>query len=53
MVLSRRGGPASGLFHPDAEMVDISPNFISDIETGKRWLSSDMLVSLGDALNSV
>jgi transcriptional regulator with XRE-family HTH domain len=34
-----------------AEMVDISPNFISDIETGKRWLSSDTLVNLADALN--
>jgi transcriptional regulator with XRE-family HTH domain len=33
-----------------AEMVDISPNFISDIETGKRWLSSDTLVNLADAL---
>ena len=29
-----------------AEMLDISPNFISDIETGKRWLSSDTLVNL-------
>jgi transcriptional regulator with XRE-family HTH domain len=33
-----------------AEMVDISPNFISDIETGKRWLSSDTLVNLAEAL---
>jgi transcriptional regulator with XRE-family HTH domain len=34
-----------------AEIIDISPNFISDIETGKRWLSSDTLVNLADALN--
>jgi transcriptional regulator with XRE-family HTH domain len=34
-----------------AEIVDISPNFISDIETGKRWLSSDTLVNLAEALN--
>jgi transcriptional regulator with XRE-family HTH domain len=34
-----------------AEMLDISPNFISDIETGKRWLSSDTLVKLAEALN--
>jgi transcriptional regulator with XRE-family HTH domain len=34
-----------------AEMVDISSNFISDIETGKRWLSSDTLVSLADVLS--
>jgi transcriptional regulator with XRE-family HTH domain len=34
-----------------AEMVDISPNFVSDIETGKRWLSSDTLVNLAEALN--
>jgi transcriptional regulator with XRE-family HTH domain len=34
-----------------AEMLDISPNFISDIETGKRWLSSDTLVNLAEALN--
>ncbi|MDR3170630.1 MAG: helix-turn-helix domain-containing protein [Treponema sp.] len=34
-----------------AEIVDISPNFISDIETGKRWLSSDTLVNLAGALN--
>ncbi|GHV82469.1 hypothetical protein AGMMS49991_10270 [Spirochaetia bacterium] len=33
-----------------AEMVDISPNFISDIETGKRWLSSDTLINLAEAL---
>jgi transcriptional regulator with XRE-family HTH domain len=33
-----------------AELLDISPNFISDIETGKRWLSSDTLVNLADAL---
>jgi transcriptional regulator with XRE-family HTH domain len=34
-----------------AEMLNISPNFISDIETGKRWLSSDTLVNLAEALN--
>jgi len=34
-----------------AEILDISPNFISEIETGKRWLSSDTLVNLAEALN--
>jgi transcriptional regulator with XRE-family HTH domain len=34
-----------------AEILDISPNFISDIETGKRWLSSDTLVNLAEALS--
>ena len=34
-----------------AEIIDISPNFISEIETGKRWLSSDTLVNLAEALN--
>jgi transcriptional regulator with XRE-family HTH domain len=33
-----------------AEMIDLSPNFISDLETGKRWISSDTLVNLADAL---
>jgi len=33
-----------------AEIINISPNFISDIETGKRWLSSDTLVNLATAL---
>jgi len=33
-----------------AEMLDISPNFISEIETGKRWLSSDTLVNFAKAL---
>ena len=33
-----------------AEILDISPNFISDIETGKRWLSSDTLVNISGAL---
>jgi transcriptional regulator with XRE-family HTH domain len=33
-----------------AEMLDISPNFISEIETGKRWLSSDTLVNFAEAL---
>ena len=34
-----------------AEILDLSPNFISEIETGKRWLSSDTLVNLAEALN--
>jgi transcriptional regulator with XRE-family HTH domain len=34
-----------------AEMVDISSNFVSDIETGKRWLSSETLVNLAEALH--
>jgi transcriptional regulator with XRE-family HTH domain len=34
-----------------AEILDISPNFISDIETGKRWLSSDTLVNISKALD--
>ena len=34
-----------------AEMLDISPNFISDIETGKRWLSSDTFVNLAESLD--
>jgi transcriptional regulator with XRE-family HTH domain len=34
-----------------AEMLDISPNFVSDIEGGKRWVSSDTLVKLATVLN--
>ena len=34
-----------------AEILDISPNFISDLETGKRWLSSDTLVNISEALD--
>ena len=34
-----------------AEILDISPNFVSDMETGKRWLSSDTLVNLAQALD--
>ncbi|MDR0623524.1 MAG: helix-turn-helix domain-containing protein [Treponema sp.] len=34
-----------------AEKLDISPNFISDLETGKRWLSSDTLVNISAILN--
>jgi transcriptional regulator with XRE-family HTH domain len=34
-----------------AEILDISPNFISEIETGKRWVSSDTLVNFADALD--
>jgi transcriptional regulator with XRE-family HTH domain len=33
-----------------AEILDISPNFISEIETGKRWVSSDTMVNLAAAL---
>jgi len=33
-----------------AEILNVSPNFISDMETGKRWLSSDTLVNLAEAL---
>jgi transcriptional regulator with XRE-family HTH domain len=33
-----------------AEKLDISPNFISDLETGKRWLSSDTLVNIASVL---
>ena len=32
-------------------MIDISPNFISDMENGKRWLSSDTFVNLAKALD--
>jgi len=35
-----------------AEILDISPNFISDIEAGKRWVSSDTLVNLATALDA-
>lgn len=34
-----------------AEILDISPNFISDLETGKRWVSSDTLVNMANALD--
>lgn len=34
-----------------AEKLDISPNFVSDLENGKRWLSSDTLVNLSDTLD--
>ena len=34
-----------------AEILDITPNFISEIETGKRWISSDTLVNIADALD--
>ena len=33
-----------------AELIDLSPNFISELETGKRWISSDTLVNLAAAL---
>jgi len=33
-----------------AELLDISPNFVSDLETGKRWLSSDTLVNIAKSL---
>jgi len=34
-----------------AEILDISPNFISDLESGKRWVSSDTLVNIAAALS--
>jgi transcriptional regulator with XRE-family HTH domain len=33
-----------------AELLDLSPNFVSDLETGKRWLSSDTLAGLSGIL---
>ena len=33
-----------------AEILDISPNFISELETGKRWLSSETLLNLSKSL---
>jgi transcriptional regulator with XRE-family HTH domain len=33
-----------------AELIDLSPNFISELETGKRWISSDTLANLAGAL---
>ena len=33
-----------------SEILDISPNFVSDLENGKRWLSSDTLVNLAESL---
>jgi transcriptional regulator with XRE-family HTH domain len=33
-----------------AEMLNLSPNFISDIESGKRWVSSDTLVNFAEVL---
>jgi len=33
-----------------AEIIDISPNFISDIETGKKWVSAQTLSQLAKAL---
>jgi transcriptional regulator with XRE-family HTH domain len=34
-----------------AAELDISPNFLSDIETGKKWVSPDTLVRLANALH--
>jgi transcriptional regulator with XRE-family HTH domain len=34
-----------------AEKLDISPNFLADIETGKSWVSSVTLVKLANVLN--
>ena len=34
-----------------AEKVNISINFLSDIETGKKWASPTTLVKLADAFN--
>jgi transcriptional regulator with XRE-family HTH domain len=31
--------------------LDISPNFLSDIETGKKWVSPDTLARLANALH--
>jgi transcriptional regulator with XRE-family HTH domain len=34
-----------------AEKLEISPNFLADIETGKSWVSSVTLVKLANVLN--
>jgi transcriptional regulator with XRE-family HTH domain len=34
-----------------AERVDISINFLSDIETGKKWASPNTMVKFADAFN--
>jgi transcriptional regulator with XRE-family HTH domain len=34
-----------------AEKVDISVNFLSDIETGKKWASPNTMVKFADAFN--
>jgi transcriptional regulator with XRE-family HTH domain len=34
-----------------AKILDISPNYISDIEAGKRWISSETLENLAAALD--
>jgi transcriptional regulator with XRE-family HTH domain len=34
-----------------ASELDISPNFLSDIETGKKWVSPDTLARLANALH--
>jgi transcriptional regulator with XRE-family HTH domain len=33
-----------------AELLDLSPNFVSELETGKRWFSSDTLTNLAGIL---
>jgi transcriptional regulator with XRE-family HTH domain len=35
-----------------AEKIDVSTNFLSDIETGKSWLSPKTLVKLADVLRT-
>jgi transcriptional regulator with XRE-family HTH domain len=34
-----------------ALLLEISPNFLSDVETGKKWVSPHTLSRLADALN--
>jgi transcriptional regulator with XRE-family HTH domain len=34
-----------------AEKIDISINFLSDIETGKKWASPNTMVKLADAFS--
>jgi transcriptional regulator with XRE-family HTH domain len=34
-----------------AEKIDISINFLSDIETGKKWASPNTMVKFADAFN--
>jgi transcriptional regulator with XRE-family HTH domain len=34
-----------------SERLDVSPNFLGSVETGKKWVSPNTLVKLADALN--
>ena len=34
-----------------ASLLEISPNFLSDVETGKKWVSPHTLTRLAEALN--